>query len=147
MIYGASIRLPGELLYPNKQKADPAVFVGRLRESTQRLSQPMTRYHGQNTIFMSKDLITCSHVFMRIDSMKNGLRPPYQGPYKIVNHTEKMFRVLRHGKKVSVSVNRLKPAYVPKVLVDIPVEVHKKENVSSQPDEVLGTEQDNSTGR
>ncbi|GFS98067.1 hypothetical protein TNCV_2855121 [Trichonephila clavipes] len=98
MIYGAPIRLPGEFLYPSKQSADPVTFVGRLRESMQRLSPPTTQHHGQHTIFVSKDLATCSHVFLRTDSLRKGLQPPYVGPYKVVDRTEKVFRILRHGR-------------------------------------------------
>ncbi|GFS44613.1 transposon Ty3-I Gag-Pol polyprotein [Nephila pilipes] len=86
------------------------------------------------------------HIFLRTDSMKKGLQPPYEGPYKIVNHTIKMFRILRHGKEVTVSVDRLNPAYVPKELVDIPVGVHRKKKVPSQSNEVLDTGKENSTG-
>ncbi|GFT74698.1 retrovirus-related Pol polyprotein from transposon 412 [Nephila pilipes] len=97
MIYGASIRLPGEFLCPSKQNADPTTFVGEFKESMQRLSPPTTRHPGQNTIFVSKNLTTCSHILLRTDSMKKGLQPPYEGPYKIVNCTEKVFRILKHG--------------------------------------------------
>ncbi|GFT20674.1 retrovirus-related Pol polyprotein from transposon 412 [Nephila pilipes] len=121
MIYGAPIRLASDFLCPSKQNTDPSTFVGRLRDSMQRLSPPTTQHHGQNTIFVSKDLTTCSHIFLRTDSKKKkGLQPPYEDPYEIVNRTEKVFRILRHGKEVSVSVDRQKPAYVSIELVDIP---------------------------
>ncbi|GFS96848.1 hypothetical protein NPIL_447611 [Nephila pilipes] len=77
--------------------------------------------------------------------MKKGLQTSFEGPYKIGDQTEKMFRILRHGKEVSVSVDRLKPAYVPKELVHIPAVVHWKEKISFQPNEVLDTRQENST--
>ncbi|GFT48817.1 transposon Ty3-I Gag-Pol polyprotein [Nephila pilipes] len=136
MIYGAPIRLPGEFLCPSKPSADPVTFVGRLRETMQRLSPPKTQHHGHCTIFVSKDLATCSHVFLRTDSLKKGLQPPYEGPYKVVSRTEKVFRILRHGKEVSVNIDRLKPAYIPKELEDIPVEADVKKRVSLQPEEV-----------
>ncbi|GFT27406.1 uncharacterized protein NPIL_312511 [Nephila pilipes] len=109
-----------------------------------RLPPPTIRHHGQSTIFASKNLTTCSHVFLRTNSMKKGLQPPYEGPYKIVNPTEKVFRILKHGKEVSVSVDRLKTAYFPKELVDISTGVHRKEKVPSQPNEVLDTKEENS---
>ncbi|GFS94539.1 hypothetical protein TNCV_2015401 [Trichonephila clavipes] len=126
----------------SKQSADPVTFVGRLRESMQRLSPPTTQHHGQHTIFVSKDLATCSHVFLRTDSLRKGLQPPYEGPYKVVDRTEKVFRILRHGEEVSVSIDRLKPAYIPKESEDIPVEVKLKEKVSLQPEDVAEFEQD-----
>ncbi|GFS93702.1 transposon Ty3-I Gag-Pol polyprotein, partial [Nephila pilipes] len=106
MIYGAPIRLPGEFLCPSKPSEDPVTFVGRLRETMQRLSPPTTQHHGHRTIFVSKDLATCSHVFLRTDSLKK------------------------------VNIDRLKPAYIPKELEDIPVEADVKKRVSLQPEEV-----------
>ncbi|GFQ69395.1 hypothetical protein TNCT_216631 [Trichonephila clavata] len=57
-------------------------------------------------------------------------------PYKVFDRIEKVFRILRHGKEVSVSIDRLKPTYIPKELEDIPVEVNVKKKVSLQPEEV-----------
>ncbi|GFT16017.1 hypothetical protein NPIL_527191 [Nephila pilipes] len=68
--------------------------------------------------------------------LKKGLQPPYEGPYKIVNRTEKVFRILRHGKEVLVNIDRLKPVYIFKELEDIPVEVSVKKKVSLKPEEV-----------
>ncbi|GFQ92584.1 retrovirus-related Pol polyprotein from transposon 412 [Trichonephila clavata] len=133
MIYGAPIRLPGEFLCPSKPSADPITFVGRPGSQCS-VSHP--RHHGQHTIFGSKDLATCSHVFLRTDSLRKGLQPPYVEPYKFFDRIEKVFRILRHGKEVSVSSDRLKPAYIPKELEDIPVEVNVKKKVSLQPEEV-----------
>ncbi|GFT08040.1 retrovirus-related Pol polyprotein from transposon 412 [Nephila pilipes] len=81
-IYRAPIRLFGEFLCPSKQDADPATFVGRLRESMQRQISSNNSHHGKNTIFVSKDLTTCSHIFLRTDSMKKGLQLPYEVPIK-----------------------------------------------------------------
>ncbi|GFT96794.1 hypothetical protein NPIL_40361 [Nephila pilipes] len=82
----------------------------------------------------------------RLHKKKKALQPPYESLYKIVNRTEKVFRILRHGKEVSASVDGLKPAYVPKELVDIPAGVHRKEKISSQPNEVLNIGEEKSTG-
>ncbi|GFR19105.1 hypothetical protein TNCT_327121 [Trichonephila clavata] len=76
------------------------------------------------------------------DSLRKGLQPPYEGFYKVVDRTEKVFRILRRGKEVSVSIDRLKPAYIPKELEDIPVEVNVKKKVSLQPEGVPDSEQE-----
>ncbi|GFX80998.1 transposon Ty3-I Gag-Pol polyprotein [Trichonephila clavipes] len=47
-----------------------------------------------------------------------------------------------HGKEVSGSINRLKPAYIPKESKDIPVEVKLKGKVSHLPEDVTEFEQD-----
>ncbi|GFY70889.1 uncharacterized protein TNIN_200421 [Trichonephila inaurata madagascariensis] len=142
MIYGAPIRFPGEFLCPLKPSADPITFVGRLRDSMQRLSPPTYRYHDQHTIFVRKDLATCSHVFLRTDSLRKGLQPPYEGPHGLSTYKKKGFRILRHEKEVSVSIQRLKPAYIPKELEDFPEEVNLKEKVSHQPEKIPDSEQE-----
>ncbi|GFS49870.1 retrovirus-related Pol polyprotein from transposon 412 [Trichonephila inaurata madagascariensis] len=145
MIYGAPIRLPDEFLCLSKSSADPVTFVGRLRESMQCLSPPTTRHDGQHTIFVSKDLATCNDVCLLKDSLRKGLQPPYEGPYKVVDRTEKMFRIVRHGKEMSVSIDSLKPDYISKELTDFPVEVNLKEKVSLQTEENQGSEQEKPT--
>ncbi|GFU33129.1 hypothetical protein NPIL_512431 [Nephila pilipes] len=59
----APIRLAGEFLCPSRQNAHPPTFVGKLRESMQHFLPLTTRHHGQNMIFVSKDLITFSYIF------------------------------------------------------------------------------------
>ncbi|GFS86483.1 hypothetical protein NPIL_149951 [Nephila pilipes] len=92
--------------------------------------------------------LKCTHHFCscaRIDSIKKDLQPPYESSYKIVNRIEKVFRILRHGKEVSVSVNQLKPACFSKELVDIPAGLLGKKKAFSQPNEFLNTGEETST--
>ncbi|GFU08748.1 hypothetical protein TNCV_991021 [Trichonephila clavipes] len=109
MIHGATIRLPGEFLCPSKPSAGPVTFVGRLRDSMQRLTpdDPMSR---------------------------------------LTYNLQKVFRILRHGKEVSVGIDRLKPAYIPKESENFPVEVNLKEKVSLQTEEIPESEQEKPRG-
>ncbi|VDN96356.1 unnamed protein product [Rodentolepis nana] len=59
-----------------------------------------------------KDLSTCPFVFVRVDSEKRPLQPPYEGPYKVLKRKPKYFILDRNGNKDSVSIDRLKPAYL-----------------------------------
>ncbi|GFT32058.1 uncharacterized protein NPIL_671791 [Nephila pilipes] len=102
----------------------------------QYLSPMTTRHHEQNTIFMSKNLTTCSHFFLRTDSSNKGLQYLYEGPYKVIDRTEMMFRILRHGKELSVSFDRLKLACVLKELMEISAGKNKEKKMSSQSEEV-----------
>ncbi|GFS72186.1 transposon Ty3-I Gag-Pol polyprotein [Nephila pilipes] len=95
------------------------------------VSHPL--HHGHHTITpyitTIQSLATYNHVFLRTDSLNKGLQPPYEGPYKAVNRTEKAFRILLNGKEVSVNIDRLMPAYIPKELEDIPLEVSVKKKL------------------
>lgn len=70
MLYGAPIRLPGEFLCPSTNSPDPSTFIDKLREVMQQLLPPPSQFYGQQAVFVSKDLSTCSHVFLRTDAIK-----------------------------------------------------------------------------
>ncbi|GBM64178.1 hypothetical protein AVEN_89030-1 [Araneus ventricosus] len=76
MVYGAPIRLPGEFLSLTTDSPDPSTFVGKLKEVMQRLLPPKTQHHSQHSVFVSKDLSSCSHVFLRTDALRKGLQSP-----------------------------------------------------------------------
>jgi hypothetical protein len=39
------------------------------------------------------------------------LEPPYSGPYQVLSRQEKTFKILMRGRSVTVSPDRVKPAY------------------------------------
>ena len=49
--------------------------------------------------YMSEDLQTCTHAFIRHDAVKKPLQPPYDGPYEILSRTPKHFTLKVKGKK------------------------------------------------
>ncbi|GBM33764.1 hypothetical protein AVEN_47059-1 [Araneus ventricosus] len=58
------------------------------------------------------DLLTCTHVFVRYDAVRAPLRPPYDGPFLVIDRTDNFFRIQREGKVKVVSIHRLKPAFM-----------------------------------
>ncbi|GFY53091.1 uncharacterized protein TNIN_62571 [Trichonephila inaurata madagascariensis] len=58
-----------------------------------------------------EDLKDCSHVFVHTDSVLRSLQPPYHGPYKVINRSDKVFTLFLKGKNVNVSIHRLKPCF------------------------------------
>ncbi|XP_054711444.1 uncharacterized protein LOC129221033 [Uloborus diversus] len=46
------------------------------------------------------------------DGVRKSLQPPYNGPYAVIKHGAKVFKVMIKGKNVTVSVDRLKPAFL-----------------------------------
>ena len=57
-------------------------------------------------------LFKCTHVFVRCDMVRRPLQPPYDGPFKVLKRTSKCFIIDRAGVRDTVSVDRLKPAYL-----------------------------------
>ena len=52
------------------------------------------------------------YIFMKNDSVKKPLQPPYNGPLLVLNWTDKHFTLDMAGKKRVVSLDQLKLAYM-----------------------------------
>jgi hypothetical protein len=63
--------------------------------------------HTSPATFVHKDLHNCTHVFLRQDATSRALEPPYSGPHKVLSRREKTC-----GKPLTVSTDRVKPAYI-----------------------------------
>ena len=113
LVYGTSLRLPGELLSPPETElsSDPASFVSRLRAAMSEL-RPTSPRPGSRNIFISQDLQTCSHVFIRCDAHRTPLRYIYDGPYRVLSRRPLTVTVDRRGRPDTVSLARCKPAFV-----------------------------------
>jgi hypothetical protein len=71
-----------------------------------RLRPVPASHHASSATFVHKDLHNCTHVFLRQDATRRALEPPYSGPYQVLS------QLLVRGKAVTVSADRVKPAYV-----------------------------------
>ncbi|KAJ8914192.1 hypothetical protein NQ315_015965 [Exocentrus adspersus] len=67
--------------------------------------------HGSRKTFVFKDLAACSHVFVRVEGTKRALQP-YEGPYPVLTRCDKFCSLSIRGREVTVSIDRLKPAYL-----------------------------------
>ena len=52
-----------------------------------------------------------TYVFIRRDGYKTPLQQQYIGPFRVLQHGEKIFKINYGGKPESISVDRLKPAH------------------------------------
>ena len=100
LVYGTTLRLPGELLVSTKNLTalNPASYVDRLRHHMRELKPTPTRPKELQSQ-IPKDLLSCTHVFVRVDSVKKPLQPPYDGPYRVINRKEKYFILEMKGKQ------------------------------------------------
>ena len=113
LVYGTTIRLPGQFVAPSQTDCDlePSNYVHRLRKQMQNLRPQPTRAQ-QRKPHVHPDLSTCTHVFVRHDAVKKPLQPPYDGPFEVIRRADKFFIVQLKGRQDSVSLDRLKPAYL-----------------------------------
>lgn len=58
---------------------------------------------------------------LREDSVRRSMQPPYSGPHRVVSIAEngKTWSIEVKGKQVTVSVDRIKPAFVENSLADL----------------------------
>ena len=114
--------LPGEFFTAsNDNSVDPTTYVAKLRSTMQTIRATPTRHSPRNHVYVSDALTSASHVFIRHDAVRKPLQPPYDGPYKVLNRADKYYTVDINGRHDTVSVDRLKPAYLDDVPPNTPV--------------------------
>ena len=71
----------------------------------QKLQPPAVRKQSQRKTHMGADLSTSTFVFVRHDAIKRPLQPPYDGPYKVLQRTNKHYTLdiltYRHIQEIS----------------------------------------------
>jgi hypothetical protein len=112
LVYGEPLRIPGELLSPAADPVDPTHFITQLRQHMTHLRPVPAALHASPAIFVHKDLHDSTHVFLRQDTIRRALEPPYSGPYQVLSRRDKTLQLLVRSKSVIVSADRVKLAYV-----------------------------------
>lgn len=132
LIYGESLRLPGEFLHASPADvSDPSEFVQQLKSRIREFRPRAGSNHGNRSVFQFKELQSCTHVFVRCDAVKPPLHPPYEGPFEVLSRDLKTFKLRVRDKTVVVSADRVKPAFI---LADSPASLHSDEEVQPSND-------------
>lgn len=118
MIYGTTLRLPGEFFNKSEPCHNEREFVKELRTLMSQIAPTNTSNHSKERIFVQKDLGTCTHVFIRNDTVRKSLQPPYDGPYKVLNRSDKYFKIQLKNRTANISMDRLKAAFTTETLND-----------------------------
>ncbi|XP_065298517.1 uncharacterized protein [Dermacentor albipictus] len=114
LVYGESLHLPSEFLAAppsTTATSDPTDVIARFRRTIAALRPSPAAHHCKTACFVLKDLATCSHTFLRDDTVRRPLQPLYSGPYPILRRDDKTFTLRINGNAVRFSVDRLNPAY------------------------------------
>ncbi|XP_047000847.1 putative uncharacterized protein ENSP00000383309 [Schistocerca americana] len=98
------VRLPHDAVAPT--------LAERLRSHMAGLRAHAPTRHGTGRIFVHADLQRCTHFMLRTDAVRPPLRPPYSGPHRVIARGDKTLVLECNGKPSTVSVDRVKPAYV-----------------------------------
>lgn len=112
LVYGQPLRVPGEFL-PEPDSPWTAAQQRTAFQEKARLFAPVpTSRHGLPPSYTHPGLPSAEYVFIRHDAHRGPLQPPYDGPFRVLEHGKKHFVVDLGGKAEHVSVDRLKPAHL-----------------------------------
>ena len=98
MVYGTTLRLPGEFFTPSTTDSLPDPPIVSI--SSKPNSRLFALLHPEFTNDPHTFLMDCpqQHVFIHRDGVQKPLQPPYDGPYPIVKRTDKHFTIGFNGR-------------------------------------------------
>ena len=108
MVYGNPLIVPAKF-FPD---AHPHEDIHRLRKIVGKYVPVRQACRDTQTTYIPCQLCSASHVFVRTDSHRPPLSPPYTGPYKVIRRRPKAFLLDIRGATDWVSIDRLKVAYL-----------------------------------
>ncbi|CAH1646713.1 unnamed protein product [Spodoptera littoralis] len=93
---------------------EPSNLVSRLRLYMSKLAPQPTTWHTSSSkpFYVPKDLETTTHVFVRQGPARRPLQAAYMGLYKVIRRGPKTFDVDIAGKTQTITIDRIKSAYV-----------------------------------
>lgn len=113
MVYGTTLRVPGEYFAVDEPIGCPDMFVQKLREWMRQVGPKPTAHHIKQRAFIQKELGDCTHVFVRVDRTSRSLEQPYEGPFPIIERlTDFLYRINYKGQPTEINIDRLKPAFI-----------------------------------
>ncbi|XP_043243543.1 uncharacterized protein LOC122392570 [Amphibalanus amphitrite] len=115
LVYGSPLRLPAEF-FDNSRTADasPASFVKDLRRAMAQLRPTLPRTTKRAT-YVPEALKTAKYVFVRRDDHRYPLDAPYDGPFPVINRTDKTITIQRRQRRDVITIDRCKPAFMDEV--------------------------------
>ena len=113
LVYGTTISLPGDLVVPSTTP-DPlhSNFLHQLCTVANSFQSKATSAHSKRGIYLPANLQQAHFIFVCRNEHRSPLQPPYDGPYPIISRTNKHFILDLGDWQDSVSIDRLKTAFM-----------------------------------
>lgn len=129
LVYGEPLRLPGQFFSPVPATPEDATdFACRLRSQMSQIApHPTSRHDTKRVFYVPRDLSTSSHVFVRQGPAHRSFQPVYSGPHKVLRRKPKTYDIDVNGKEQTVTIDRLKPAYITNENLLTPTEVDEED--------------------
>ena len=112
LVYGSTIRLPGDFFEQGQtQNQNMDSYVEELKKTIGNF-MPHNRENKAHSSFVHPELETCENVFIRNDTVRKPLQPPYDGPYRVISRKKKNYVIQLNNRQACISIDRLKPAFL-----------------------------------
>src|SRR5699024_2356303 len=108
LVYGTTLRLPGDYFVKPDIVLPPSDFVEHLRFKVGQLQHCQPRRPSERPVFVFPEMEKATHVFLRQGGAPRPLCPPYSGPHKVIQRDDKFFKIDLNGKEDRVHIDRLK---------------------------------------
>src|SRR5450830_1760762 len=106
---GCQPTLPGEFL--DVPEPPNAVFLDRIRQSALAAPRPVLHNRAEQPFSLPKALLSAEMVLVRRDGVSTPLTARYDGPYRVLRRSLRVFELQVGNRVEKVSTLRLKPAY------------------------------------
>ncbi|VDP33816.1 unnamed protein product [Schistosoma margrebowiei] len=113
LVYGTTLRLSGEFVDPSSSSMnmDLTSYTNRLTNAMRSVKPASTRPQSTD-VFVQPDLQYSTHVFVRRDTHRRPFESAYEGPIKVLQRESKYYIVDKYGTNDTISIDRLKAAYL-----------------------------------
>ena len=111
LVYGTTLTVPGDFIAPSDDVTATAEFLRNLREEVTAIRPTPASRHGATRSHVPDNLATADFVFVRHDAHRGPLRRVYDGPFRVLERSDKTFVIDVGGKRDTVTVDRLKRAH------------------------------------
>ena len=112
LVYGQPLRVPGDFLPNASAPWSAAAQRSFLLDAAKVFAPVPTARHGTPVSQVPVELRSAEHVFIRHDAHRGPLQPPYDGPFRVLEHGDKHLVVDLGGRAERVSMDRVKAAHL-----------------------------------
>ena len=113
LVTGQQPALPSQLVLSRANIDDASAFGKELASAIAAQTFRENPCHGKekSRTRVPQDLWTTKHVLVRVDKLQPSLEPKYTGPFRVLRHWGKCFRLRLENRDYNVSIDRLRPFY------------------------------------
>ena len=121
LLFGTNLRTPADYIDDTPVFTAPTdEFVRQLQHYVKNLVPTPTRVKSKSTTYVPAALMKAEHVFVRKE-FRTALKKPYEGPFKVLERSDRTFKIQTNDGIKDVSIERLKAANLnPKVEFQLP---------------------------